>query len=100
MERRGTPAGFARCTVMTWLPAVDGQRFTSRRYSDSGRVDTMLDCVRRGLILVGISATLRDDPASARRADEEARVLLRTATALYASMSLDGAVQERARRGI
>ena len=62
--------------------------------------EEILGLIRRALILVGTSATLRDDSISARRATEEARALSIAVAQMHAAATLDEMSRERIRRGM
>ena len=62
--------------------------------------EEMLGLIRRALILVGTSTTLKDDSISARRATEEARALSIAVAQMHAAATLDELSGERIRRGI
>jgi hypothetical protein len=81
---------------MSWMPSMGVEPFPAA----SATTELLLRFIRRALVLVGVSSTLRDDPLSARRAGDEARRLLLTVTQIYSSTSFDTASHERVRRGI
>jgi hypothetical protein len=67
--------------------------------SDTAAGDLILFMLRRALVLVGVARTA-DDAASAARAEQEARTLLRTVRQMYSVASLKDAQDARVQRGI